>query len=184
MRQYSPCIIYYYGLASGDGKTLKLYLEDRELDVTELVGLWSKPPQVVFLNLIEDKPISLGTVLSQLHQHVPLVVAQTWSSTDLAQPRQAAQAWFYTVLQSGGDQDPIAALHQHGLCTALAWGRYAHWQYSPQVTSIQEQLARLLLDREIQRGAVLQAASERPSCRPGYYSISGFLLNAFGRTET
>jgi hypothetical protein len=160
LRHYDPGIIYYYGLASGDSNTLQLRLEDTLLNITELPSLWNKPPQVLFLNLLEEQPIRLGATLSLLHAHVSLIVTQTWSSTDLVQPRQAVQAWFYTLLQGGENQDPVKALHQHGLYTALVWGRYGRWYYSPRVATAREHLARLLLNREIQRGSVLRAVSE------------------------
>lgn len=154
LKQYSPCIIYYYGRASGDGKTLRLALEDGPLDVSELPNLWKRAPQILFFNLLEDSPISLGTVLAPLHTLIPLVIAQTWRTADMDQPRQSAKNWFLAFLKGGEDPDPIALFHQHGLATAQLWGRYGQWRYNPQVSSPREKLARLLLDRENQRRAV------------------------------
>jgi hypothetical protein len=58
LQEHEPRIVYYYGPANGDGVTLQLHLEDGLLDVTDLPRLWRKPPQVLFLNLLEDDPIS------------------------------------------------------------------------------------------------------------------------------
>jgi len=50
-------------------------------------------------------------------------------------------------------------LHKHGLATVQIWGRYGQWRYDPLVVSPREKLARLLLDRENQRGAVQRMVS-------------------------
>ena len=153
LQKFRPCIVYYYGPADGDGKTLRLRLDDGPLDITELPQLWQRPPRIVFLNLLEASPIGLGNVLAPVHAYVPLVVAQTWSHADCDKPRQSAKKWFLELLQSE-DRDPIELLHKHGLYTVQIWGRYGQWRYSPQVVSPREKLARLLLDRENQRRAV------------------------------
>ncbi len=159
LHNYRPCIVYYYGPADGDSNNLRLHLDDGPLDVTELPKLWQqRPPRIVFLNLLEESPIGLGNVLTPLHAHVPLVVAQTWSRSDCDKPRQSAENWFLELLQSK-DLDPIDLLHKHGLATVQIWGRYGQWRYDPQVVSPREKLARLLLDRESQRGAVQRMVS-------------------------
>ena len=151
--------MYYYGRADGDGKSLRLHLEDGPLDVTELPTLWQqRPPLIMFLNLLEESPIRLGNALASVHARTPLVIAQTWSHADCDKPRQSAKNWFLELLQSK-DPDPIDLLHKHGLSTVQIWGRYGQWRYDPPVVSPREKLARLLLDRENQRGAVQRMVS-------------------------
>ncbi|MFO1434553.1 MAG: hypothetical protein U1F76_31485 [Candidatus Competibacteraceae bacterium] len=87
-----------------------------------------------------------------------IVVAQTWSHADRDKPRQSAKNWFLELLQNK-DLDPIDLLHKHGLSTVQIWSRYGQWRYDPPVVSPREKLARLLLDRENQRGAVQRMVS-------------------------
>lgn len=154
LQQYRPSILYYYGPARGDGKTLELLLDDGPLAVSELPKLWPKAPQIVYFNLLADPPPTLGSVLAPLHAEVPLLIAQTWSPADAGRARESVQGWLLAFLQGGENPDPIAFFHQHGLGTAQIWGRYGQWRYSSRAVSPREKLARLLLDRENQRRAV------------------------------
>ncbi len=160
-----PAIIYYYGPATSDGKTLHLTLADGDSDVGDLPKLWRRPPQIVFLNLLAgSSPTSaglrLGTALAGLHAHVPLVIAQVSPLADAEHAQTAAQEWFVAFLHADHDDpDPIALLHQHARATTQVWARYGRWRYRPHAVSPREKLARLLLDRENQRRAVHGALS-------------------------
>jgi hypothetical protein len=165
-RQHKPRIVYYYGYAVGNGRELKLPLQSssgsmewRLLDsLTELWG--NHPPQVMFFNLIDVTPTAVGTAMSRFTPGVPLIVTQTCPADHLHAARQATLKWFHVLLEGNEDMNPISALHQHGLETAIAWSGFGHWQTSTAREPPKEALARLLLDRKLQRGRIHQAVSE------------------------
>jgi len=120
-------IIYYYGPADSDGTTLTLLLDDApgRIDrrpVTALAQVWgATPPQLMFCNIV-GTPVAPNTALADLH--LPLVISQY--GVEARQARQAALEWLHALLEGDEATDPVWALHQHGLSTAVAWGAYGH----------------------------------------------------------
>ncbi len=89
---------------------------------------------------------------------LPLIVTQT--SADPNAARHSALAWFNALLRGGENTDPVSALHQYGLPTAVAWGAYGTWMTHIANAPALSKLARLLLDRRSQRAVGLEAVSE------------------------
>jgi len=149
--------------------------------VTDLARLWgAQPPQVFFCNFA-DQPVALGTALSGLQ--LPLIVTQ--SSVDARLARQAALEWFHAMLEGSEDTDPVWALHQHGLETAVAWGAHGTWQTRTVNEPAKDTLARLLLDRKTQRVLGHDAVRElvrdgdRRLCCVLAYGVAGNLVDLF-----
>ncbi len=94
-----PRIVYYYGPAESDGKTLTLLLDGAQgIDrrpVTALAQLWqADPPQIVFCNLVGE-PVSPGVALSGLT--VPLAITQNGS--DPTEARRAVLEWLHAFVR-------------------------------------------------------------------------------------
>jgi hypothetical protein len=180
-----PRIVYYYGPAESDGKTLTLSLDgpqgiDRR-PVSELAQLWqADPPQIVFCNLVGEQ-VSSGMALSELN--VSLAITQ--NGVDPAEARRAALAWLYELLEGHEDTDPVWALSQHGLKTAVAWGAYGTWRTRTIVEAAKDKLIRLLLDRKQQRALGHDAVrelvrdGERRVCSVLAYGAEGNLAALF-----
>lgn len=150
-RKRKPRIVYYYGPAESDGKTLTLQLDGPQgLDrrpVTALADLWrTEPPHIVFGNVVGEQ-VAPGVALAALN--VPLAIMQ--NASDPAEARHAALAWLHEVLEQDGETFPVSALHQHGLRTAVAWGAYDKWTTRTNKEPAREKLAHFLLDRKQQR---------------------------------
>ncbi len=158
--KYRPRIVYYYGPMENDGKTLTLLLDgphgvDRR-PVTALSQLWQgNPPRILFFNIV-GASVSAGTAMSELS--APLVITQ--SGVNARDARQAVLAWLHALLTNGEETDPVWALHQHGLPTAVAWGAYGAWRTQTTPEPLKDALPRLLLDRTRPRALGLQAVND------------------------
>ncbi|WP_089945404.1 toll/interleukin-1 receptor domain-containing protein [Candidatus Entotheonella palauensis] len=156
-----PGMVYYYGSADGDGHTLRMRLDDGSggvdaRPVTDLATLWgSHPPQVLFCNLVEQ-PVAPGIAMGALD--VPLIMTQ--HSPQATEARRAALEWFHELLETGEDTEPVWAMHQTALPTAVAWGAYSQWHTHTAPEPDKEKLARLLLDRRQQRGVSSSGVNE------------------------
>ena len=184
-RLRQPRIVYYYGPAENDGQTLALLFNSdngiEQRPITDLAQLWERnPPEVVFFNFV-DNGVSTGTALSQLH--APLIISQ--NGADSTEARRSALEWFHEVLEEDEHTDPVWALHQYGLTSAVAWGAYGHWQTRTVNEPPKEALARLLLDRKAQRALGHDAVGElvREGDRRLYcvlaYGTEGNLVDQF-----
>ena len=185
--QRQPRIMYYYGPAERDGQTLTLLLDDDQGNIdrrslSELAQLWqTHPPDVLFCNIVAETPMTMGTTASNLN--VPLVITQ--SSTEPVEARRAALTWFHDILEGSENTDPVWALHQHGLPTAVAWSAYAKWTTRTVNQPARDTLARLLLDRKAQRGLGHDTVSElvrdgqRRLCSVLAYGAEGNLVELF-----
>ena len=181
-----PRIVYYYGPAEHDGKTLHLLLDTNrggtdKRPAVELAQIWgSDPPQIVFFNFVGDR-VSTGTALSGLP--APLVITQ--NGTDPGEARRTALQWFHSVLEGGEETDPVWALHQHGLADAVAWGAYGTWRTRTANEPAKDTIARLLLDRKAQRALGHTAVNElvrdgdRRLCCLLAYGAEGNLVELF-----
>jgi hypothetical protein len=181
-----PGIVYYYGPAESDGTTLTLPLDgpqgaiDRR-PVATLSRVWGvQPPQLLLCNFV-GAPVSPGTALGSLQ--LPLIISQ--SSVDAREARRAALAWLHAVLEGAEDTDPVWALHQHGLPTAVAWGAYGTWRTRTTNEPPGDKLAHLLLNRKMQRALGHTAVSElvrdgeRRLCCVLAYGAEGNLVELF-----
>ncbi len=184
-RKRRPRIVYYYGPAESDEKTLTLQFDgpqgiDRR-PVTALADLWqAEPPQIVFCNLV-GAPVSPGTALSGLN--VPLAITQ--NGVDPSEARRAALEWLHALLEGEAETDPVWALHQYGLSKAVAWGAYGTWRTRTITEPTKDTLARLLLDRKQQRALGHDAVrelvrdGERRVCSVLAYGTEGNLAALF-----
>ncbi len=189
--QTRPRIIYYLGAADNNAGGLILHLgnsaESTEpCSLSDLASLWQRtPPELVFLNLITDKPEAVGTSAACLTPSVPLVVTQTARTVELSEAHGCALAWFNDLLSSGPRPDPIAALNRKALPSAIAWTAYSDWKTQTANEPLREQLVRLLLDRKLQRSQVLKVVnelvrdSERRVCCVFAYGCEGNMIDRF-----
>lgn len=151
-RQRRPRMVYYYGAVEQDDQDLYLLLDNtaggvERIAVSQLHALWrGNPPQMVFLNLVGES-IDLGVSIAPLH--APLVITQF--SREAEPARRSALDWLSEILEGGEGTDPVLALHDHGLPTAVAWGAYGDWKTETVSKPAREQLPKLLIDRNQQR---------------------------------
>ena len=179
-------IVYYYGPGESDGTTLTLLLDGAQGDVDRrpvatLSQVWgAQPPQLLFCNFV-GAPVSPGTALGSLQ--LPLIISQ--SGVDAREARRAALEWLHAVLEGDEDTDPVWALHQYGLPSAVAWGAYGTWRTRTANEPPKDKLAHLLLDRKMQRALGHTAVSElvrdgeRRLCCVLAYGTEGNLVELF-----
>ena len=143
--------------------------------------MWgAQPPQLLFCNFV-GAPVSPGTALGNLQ--LPLMISQ--SGVDARDARRAALAWLHAVLEGDEDTDPVWALHQYGLPSAVAWGAYGTWRTRTANEPPKDKLAHLLLDRKMQRALGHTAVSElvrdgeRRLCCVLAYGTEGNLVELF-----
>jgi hypothetical protein len=178
--------VYYYGPADSDGSELLLHFDapDGQMErrpLTDLAQVWgAHPPDILFCNVL-GQHVPSGTVLAD----VPGSLRIVQYSHDATTARRAALAWIQAVLEGGEDVDPVAALHQHGLPTAMVWSGYGIWQTRTTSAPARHTLARLLLDRIAQRSVgstavrdLVQDGNRRLSCVLAY-GAEGNLAQAF-----
>jgi TIR domain len=179
-------IVYYYGPAESDGTTLTLLLDGAQGDidrrpVATLSQVWgAQPPQLLFCNFVGASVLA-GTALG--HLQLPLMISQ--SGVDARDARRAALAWLHALLEGDEDTDPVWALHQYGLPSAIAWGAYSTWRTRTANEPPTDKLAHLLLDRKTQRALGHTAVSElvrdgeRRLCCVLAYGTEGNLVELF-----
>jgi hypothetical protein len=181
-----PGIVYYYGPAESDGTTLTLLLDGVQGDIDRrpiatLSQAWgAQPPQLLFCNFV-GAPVSPGTALGSLQ--LPLMISQ--NGVDAHDARRTVLEWLHAVLEGDEDTDPVWALHQYGLPSAVAWGAYSTWHTRTANEPSKDKLARLLLDRKAQRALSHDAVSElvrdgeRRLCCVLAYGAEGNLVELF-----
>ena len=163
-----PRIVYFHGRAEQAEESLHLLLEGDEeaLAPETLADYWKdhSPPQILFLNLVDDNLLRPNWAIQALASRIPLVIVQHWPQSDIQTARACALAWFEELLTNDDPHaDPVGMLHDEGLDTAVAWAGYGSWRTEitdRRRSSTRQPLARLLLDRNDQRGKALQAMSE------------------------
>lgn len=161
-----PRIVYFYGPARGTEHSLQLGLDDRRwIELGELASTWGRhPPQMLFLNLVGDwHELQAAWAVRRLRSWVPLVVVQPWPQHTTRQARDSAVLFLDRLLTASEDWNPVEHLHEHGLCTAVAWTGYDNWlTRSPEKSVVvgRQLLAHLMLDRENQRAKALQTTME------------------------
>lgn len=167
LRQIRPGIVYFFGIAEHgpDGLTLRSDDGARLTTLPELAMHWRRPPQIVFLNLLIDPTQAAAVIWAArtLLGQVPLVIVQYGardSDRDQREAHRSALDWFEALLRNEAGASPVRLLHRHGLPTAVAWSDHGTWQIDlpdPRRNQVRDRLARLLLDREDQRRAALDA---------------------------
>ena len=145
-------LLYYYGPAQVDQGKLSIALPaGRNLFLDALIQAWGAGSvQAVFLNLVQEEALPLGTTLAALSAQVPLVISQTTRPAARRQAQETFIAWLHDLLSGA---DPLQALHTRGHASAVAWRNMDHWHVDPRGRDripIQR-LGYLLLDRTEER---------------------------------
>ena len=124
--------------------------------------------------------VSPGTALSSLQ--LPLMISQ--NGVDARDARRTVLEWLHAVLEGDEDTDPVWALHQYGLPSAIAWEPIASGTRTANEPP-KDKLARLLLDRKAQRALSHDAVNElvrdgeRRLCCVLAYGAEGNLVELF-----
>lgn len=155
-------LLYYYGSAQLEHGKLCLQLPDHgtltSYSIDSLVQEWGKGHvQVVFLNLIQQENLSLGTALAELSQDVPLIIVQTTERSQCRAAQSTFLEWLHDILSG---HDPLKTLHAKG--HASAWRNMDHWHIDPRGRDRipMERLGHHLLDRTAERLLVNHAVDE------------------------
>ena len=154
-------LLYYYGPAQvAQGKLSIALPAGSNLSLDALVQAWGAGSvQAVFLNLVQEEALPLGTTLAELSAQVPLVISQTTRPAAWRQAQETFVAWLHDLLSGA---DPLQALHTRGHASAVAWRNMDHWHVDPRGRDripIQR-LGYLLLDRTEERALVNRAVDD------------------------
>jgi hypothetical protein len=154
-------LLYYYGPAQVDQGKLSISLSaDSNLFLDALIqARGAGSVQAVFLNLVQEDSLPLGTTLAALSAQVPLVISQTTRPVAQRQAQETFIAWLHDMLRGA---DPLQALHTRGQASAVAWRNMDHWHVDPRGRDripIQR-LGYLLLDRTEERAQVNRAVDD------------------------
>jgi hypothetical protein len=154
-------LLYYYGPAQVDQGKLSISLSaGGNLFLDALIQAWGAGSvQAVFLNLVQEEALPLGTTLAALSAQVPLVISQTTRPAARRQSQETFIAWLHDILSGA---DPLQALHTRGQASAVAWRNMNHWHVDPRGRDripIQR-LGYLLLDRTEERAQVNRAVDD------------------------
>jgi hypothetical protein len=154
-------LLYYYGPAQVNQGKLSIALSaGSTLFLDALIQAWGAGRvQAVFLNLVQEEVLPLGTTLAALSTQVPLVISQTTRPADQRQAQETFIAWLHDLLSG---VDPLQALHTRGQASAVAWRNMDHWHVDPRGRDripIQH-LGYLLLDRTEERALVNRAVDD------------------------
>ncbi len=114
---------------------------------------------VVFLSLIQDEPLPLGTTLAELSRQVPLVISQHVGRKHARDAQSTFIAWLHELLNG---EEPLPALHEKGHPSAVAWRHYDSWHLEVRGRDgiPMERLGHLLLDRTEERALVNHAVDQ------------------------
>lgn len=156
----STRLVYYFGMTSRDG--LQLDGEDPTLTWVALNGLLQQSQSVsaVFLNLLGEDCYDAIPQGRGLLAGAVAVLFQCNERRAAAQAAQAGMAWLNSVFAVSSLYDPVVALHRHQRGHVIAWTRYDTWRtVAPRRVEIPD-LVNLLLDRWVQRAAMLQAKED------------------------
>src|SRR5262249_7771779 len=130
------------------------------LSLDALIQAWKAGSiQAIFLNLVQEEALPLGTTLAALSAQVPLVISQTTRPAARRQAQETFIAWLHDLLSGA---DPLQALHTRGHASAVAWCNMDHWHVDPRGRDripIQR-LGYLLLDRTEERAQVNRAVDD------------------------
>jgi TIR domain len=184
MLQSAPRLLYLYTHARLGGAGLELILEDENgraisIDVADLLGLTSRPPQVLVLQTVGNCPPSPPI------KGIPLLLHLRRESASF-HARQELQVWWSSVL--GGQWDPAKAFHELGAearCSGTIITDYERWETTLSHHTPKTDRPRSRLDRRLQRQAIwdavrdlVQSPQRRISCIVVYGS-PGNLLDHF-----
>jgi hypothetical protein len=142
-----PDIFYYFGASTEDKGDIRLLLgrDDESLTPGQIADLWSIPPKIVYINILNIEDTPLGEEFSQWTTRVPLVVLQHQDLQETKMAWQAPEDWFRWVFVE--DQHPITALNRLPTSSVLAWSAFREWLCEADHAADRRSQVRLLLDR-------------------------------------
>jgi hypothetical protein len=160
-----PHLIYYYGPAVRQNGTLCIQLNapgglSEWCPVESLVQGWGRGGvKAIFLNLVQEEPLYLGTTLAKCSRQVPLVISQAVGREASRQAQETFIAWLHELLNGAA---PLQTLHEKGYSTAASWRNFDHWHLDARGRDgiPMELLGHLLLDRTEERALVNRAVDE------------------------
>lgn len=160
----SPRLVYVYGRVepADDGWRLRL-TDGQGPTFADLRGHFTpSPPSALFLNLLGDDAVEALPETACLSQPpgCRFVALQATPRNQPEVAQRAGLAWLEAILSDDQRLDPVTALHGNDHAFAACRTAYSAWDSQLGGAQLDEDLARLLLDRDRQRSALNQARDD------------------------